>query len=79
MGVYFDVSDITLRADLRLLILSANGGLYTDLDTGCLIPVTIWVLEEFYDTAQIVVGVEVYLSHDDEIPTVSMDSHGDAR
>jgi hypothetical protein len=66
MEVYFDVSDTILRANLfRLLIMSASEGLYANLDTECLIPAIDRVPEEFYDMAQIVVSVEVDLSHDD--------------
>lgn len=48
-----------LRADvLRLLILYAEGGLYTDLDTEAVKPVDNWPIENFSDDVELVVGIE---------------------
>lgn len=48
-----------LKSDLlRYLILSAEGGVYTDTDTLAFKPVDRWVPEEFRDRARVVVGLE---------------------
>ncbi|KAK7969947.1 alpha-1-6-mannosyltransferase Och1 [Apiospora saccharicola] len=48
-----------LKSDLlRYLILSAEGGVYTDTDTVAFKPVDRWVPEEFRDRARVVVGLE---------------------
>lgn len=48
-----------LKSDLlRYLILSAEGGVYTDTDTLAFQPVDRWVPKEFRDRARVVVGIE---------------------
>lgn len=66
VNVYFAIPDVILRADLwRLLVMAGSGGVYSDLDTGCLMPITEWIPEEYYSKANFIVGVEVDLSQDD--------------
>ena len=56
---FLDLQDNMMRADLaKYLTLSAEGGVYCDLDTVLKQPIDTWVPEEFKDTANLVVGVE---------------------
>ena len=56
---FVDLQDPILRADLvRYLLLLGDGGLYTDIDTRCLVPVDDWIPPEYQDSANVVVGVE---------------------
>lgn len=65
MAAYLGMPDVIMRADLlRYMIMAKSGGVYSDLDTKCLIPVDEWVAEEEYGRAKVVVGVEIDLSHD---------------
>lgn len=58
--VYLEVNDYIMCSDLiRYLILLADGGVYSDLDVGCLRRIDTWVPEAFQDEASVVVGVEV--------------------
>jgi hypothetical protein len=66
MGTYNNLTDVILRADLlRLLVMWQSGGVYSDIDTNCLKPILDWIPEAFHNTARVVVGVEIDLSHDD--------------
>ena len=54
-----DLQDNMMRADLaKYLTLSAEGGVYCDLDTVLKKPIDTWVPEEFHGKANLVVGVE---------------------
>ncbi|KAI9647261.1 hypothetical protein NHQ30_003644 [Ciborinia camelliae] len=57
---YFTLTVPILRADLaRYLILLAEGGVWSDLDAECLVPVDKWVPKEFKDKEiNMVVGME---------------------
>ena len=58
--VYLEVKDYILRSDLiRYLILLADGGIYNDLDVGCVQPIDTWVPDQFAKEAGVVLGVEV--------------------
>ena len=53
------ISHGILRADfLRYLLIYANGGIYTDIDTECSRPITTWVAEDYLAHANLVLGVE---------------------
>lgn len=60
LNTYFSLSVPILRADLlRYLILYAYGGVWFDLDVSCeKVPIQKWVLEEYRDAANLVVGLE---------------------
>ena len=59
-STYLEIKDYILRSDLiRYLILFADGGVYNDLDVGCVQPIDSWVPEEFADEAAVILGVEV--------------------
>ena len=54
-----DLQDPILRADLiRYLILLADGGVYSDIDTMCLIPVEDWLPPAYRDKVGLVIGIE---------------------
>ncbi|RAL58715.1 hypothetical protein DID88_003072 [Monilinia fructigena] len=57
---YFTLTVPILRADLvRYLILLAEGGVWSDLDAECLVPVDNWIPHEFRDAEiSMVVGME---------------------
>ena len=58
--IYFQVQDYILRSDLiRYLVLLVDGGVYNDLDVGCLKPIKTWVPERYKDVAGTLLGVEV--------------------
>lgn len=53
------ISDPILRADyIRYLMLLADGGVYTDLDTVCVKPIDQWVPEKMQGSIRMVVGLE---------------------
>jgi alpha 1,6-mannosyltransferase len=57
---YFNLHDPILRADLlRYLILLADGGVYSDIDTKVLKPIDAWIPPWWVDVVNVVVGVEV--------------------
>ena len=59
-SVYLEIHDYILRSDLiRYLMLLADGGVYNDLDVGCVRPIDTWVPREFADKAAVIMGVEV--------------------
>lgn len=59
LETFLSLQDKILRADLiRLLVLFAEGGVYSDLDTLVLEPIENWVPEEFQGRASLVCGVE---------------------
>ena len=54
-----DLQDPILRADLiRYLVLLAEGGVYSDLDTMCLIPIEDWLPPAHRDKVGLVIGIE---------------------
>lgn len=56
---FLDLQDNMMRADLaKYLTLSAEGGVYCDLDTVLERPIDEWVPSSFKDKANLVVGVE---------------------
>ncbi len=58
--IFTDLSDVILRSDLlRYLLLYAEGGVYSDLDTTVLKPVAKWLPPQNVGPARLVVGVEV--------------------
>jgi len=53
------ISDRILRADyLRYLLISSEGGIYSDVDTECTRPVYTWIPQKYQDTARCVIGIE---------------------
>ncbi|KAG8528665.1 uncharacterized protein KY384_006352 [Bacidia gigantensis] len=59
--IYLSLTDRILRADfLRYLLVYAEGGVYTDLDTSCLVPIKQWagVNATLMEQAEVVIGVE---------------------
>ena len=57
---FMGLSDPILRADyLRYLILLADGGLYTDIDTRAIKPIDAWVPREYDGRAAVVIGIEI--------------------
>ncbi|KAK8055220.1 family 32 glycosyltransferase [Apiospora rasikravindrae] len=56
---YQQLKNPGLKSDLlRYLILSVEGGVYTDTDTVCFQPIDRWIPEEFRDRARVIVGIE---------------------
>jgi mannosyltransferase OCH1-like enzyme len=48
-----------LRADLlRYLLMLSHGGVYSDIDTSCLAPISSWIPPEYLVSANAVVGIE---------------------
>ncbi len=59
-GTYLSLSDYIMRADLiRYLALLKDGGVYSDLDVGCLRPIDLWIPPSFKDNTSVVLGIEV--------------------
>ncbi|KAL8911535.1 MAG: hypothetical protein Q9171_003299 [Xanthocarpia ochracea] len=57
---YLSLSDYIMRADLiRYLALLKDGGVYSDLDVGCLRPIDLWIPPAFKDNTSVVLGIEV--------------------
>lgn len=57
--IFQDLQDPILRADfIRYLVLLGDGGVYSDIDTMCLVPVEDWVPQSYRGKANLVVGVE---------------------
>ena len=57
--VFTQLQDPILRADMiRYLVLLADGGLYSDLDTTSLKPIHDWIPTPFQDLTNVVVGIE---------------------
>jgi mannosyltransferase OCH1-like enzyme len=65
---YLETPDVILRSDmLRIMIMYASGGVYSDMDTECLVPITEWVPREYYGKANLVVGFETERSQEEGI------------
>ncbi|KAL8919144.1 MAG: hypothetical protein Q9172_005105 [Xanthocarpia lactea] len=59
-GTYLSLSDYIMRADLiRYLALLKDGGVYSDLDVGCLRPIDLWIPPAFKNNTSVVLGIEV--------------------
>ncbi|KAK3294594.1 glycosyltransferase family 32 protein [Chaetomium fimeti] len=59
VDAYTGMPNVGMKSDLlRYLILSAEGGVYTDTDTVALRPIDEWVPEGVRDKAAVVVGIE---------------------
>lgn len=57
---YLSLNDFIMRADLiRYLALLQDGGVYNDLDVGCLRPIDLWIPPAFKDNTSVVLGIEV--------------------
>ena len=57
--VFTELQDPILRADMiRYLVLLADGGLYSDLDTALLKPIDDWIPPPFRDLTNVVIGIE---------------------
>lgn len=58
VSLYTDLDDVILRADLlRLLCMWADGGVYTDIDTECLVPIDRWIPQEYVEATSLVIGI----------------------
>ena len=59
LETFQDLQDPILRADLiRYLVLLGDGGVYSDIDTMCLIPIEDWIPQAYRDKTSLVIGVE---------------------
>ncbi|KAK7920810.1 hypothetical protein PG985_008832 [Apiospora marii] len=59
LDTYRSLTQHGLKSDiLRYLLLSREGGVYTDIDTISLKPVDLWVPERYQRDARVVVGIE---------------------
>ncbi|KAL2143789.1 hypothetical protein VTI28DRAFT_10004 [Corynascus sepedonium] len=59
LEAYMHMPNVGMKSDLlRYLLLSAEGGVYTDTDTVALQPIDEWVPEQFRGKAAVVVGIE---------------------
>lgn len=60
VNAYMGINDFILRADLiRYLALLKDGGVYNDLDVGCLKPIDLWIPPKFKENTSVVLGIEV--------------------
>ncbi|KAI4255376.1 MAG: hypothetical protein LQ352_002608 [Teloschistes flavicans] len=60
LNMYLSVQDYILRADLiRYLVLLKDGGVYNDVDVGCIKPIDLWIPPKFKDKTSVVLGIEV--------------------
>lgn len=67
VDTYERITDVILAADyIRYLAILADGGLYTDVDTECTVPVDDWIPPEHRNRTGLVVGIE-YDAQDGEI------------
>lgn len=58
VALYTDLDDVILRADLlRLLCMWADGGVYSDIDTECLVPIDNWIPAEYVEATSLVIGI----------------------
>lgn len=59
IDIYTDLQVPILKADfLRQLILYADGGVWSDLDVTCHIPISAWIPEKYKNATNLVVGLE---------------------
>ncbi|KAJ5796125.1 uncharacterized protein N7518_004665 [Penicillium psychrosexuale] len=59
LDLYLSLPVPILKADLlRQLILYADGGIWSDLDVTCHIPIYTWIPEQFQNKTNVVVGLE---------------------
>lgn len=59
-NTYLGLGDYIMRADLiRYLALLEDGGVYNDVDVGCLKPIDIWIPPTFKDKTSVVLGIEL--------------------
>ncbi|MCJ1279638.1 hypothetical protein MMC21_007462 [Puttea exsequens] len=59
ISTFTALRDGILRADLeRYLFLYASGGIYTDLDTECLKPISSWIPAAYKNCTNLVLGIE---------------------
>ncbi|AEO55065.1 glycosyltransferase family 32 protein [Thermothelomyces thermophilus ATCC 42464] len=59
LDAYLHMPNVGMKSDLlRYLLLSAEGGVYTDTDTVALRPIDEWIPPQFRDKAAVVVGIE---------------------
>jgi alpha 1,6-mannosyltransferase len=59
IDAYMRMPNVGMKSDLlRYLLLSVEGGVYTDTDTIAIKPVDLWIPEEFRDKTKVVVGIE---------------------
>ncbi|KAL8957026.1 MAG: hypothetical protein Q9183_006164, partial [Haloplaca sp. 2 TL-2023] len=57
---YVALQDFIMRADLiRYLVLLKDGGVYNDVDVGCLKPIDLWIPQHLKDNTSVVLGIEV--------------------
>jgi mannosyltransferase OCH1-like enzyme len=71
---YLNTPDVILRADmLRILLMYGSGGVYSDTDTECLLPIHEWVPKEYWGKANLVVGFETERSRDEGITQEAKD------
>ncbi|KAL8700331.1 MAG: hypothetical protein Q9201_005501 [Fulgogasparrea decipioides] len=60
LHTYLSLQDFIMRADLiRYLVLLRDGGVYNDVDVGCLRPIDLWIPSKFKDNTSVVLGIEV--------------------
>ncbi|KAL8786215.1 MAG: hypothetical protein Q9213_002904 [Squamulea squamosa] len=59
MNTYLELKSLILRADyLRYLVLAAQGGIYSDLDTNAVRPIDTWLAEDSSKKTRAMVGIE---------------------
>ncbi|KAL8734006.1 MAG: hypothetical protein Q9166_001767 [cf. Caloplaca sp. 2 TL-2023] len=60
LNTYLSLGDYIMRADLiRYLALLKDGGVYNDVDVGCMKPIELWIPPKFKDNTSVVLGIEV--------------------
>ncbi|KAK8094225.1 Initiation-specific alpha-1-6-mannosyltransferase 2 [Apiospora hydei] len=59
LETFRDIQNPGMKSDLlRYLVLLADGGIYTDMDTTAVRPINEWVPKQYRDSARILVGIE---------------------
>lgn len=59
VDTFHRINDRILRADyLRYLLISSEGGIYSDIDTECTRPVYTWIPPKYQDSVRCVIGIE---------------------
>lgn len=60
VNTFLTIKDMIIRADfLRYLILYQEGGVYSDIDTKALRPISTWIPDQFKDKINAVIGLEI--------------------
>lgn len=69
LNTYLELGSTILRADyLRYLVLAAEGGIYSDLDTDAVQPIDSWFSDHSYKQTRAIVGLEFDILQRTDLP-----------